>query len=236
MKSKTAGNTAHYVVERTAAYVRSKLQGDSSGHDWWHTYRVWKGAVYIGRREQADLLTVQLAALLHDIADWKLHKGDTNIGARSAKKWLTKCEVDGAVVTHVGRIISTISFKGAGVRSSVDSLEGKVVQDADRLDALGAIGIGRTFAYGGHTGRIMYDPKRKPQLHRTAEQYLSSGSPSINHFYEKLLLLKDRMNTPTAKQIAQGRHNFMVAYLNRFKREWDWKDVEASNAQTDANL
>ena len=229
MKSKPASKFSalpHDVVDLTASYVRSKLQGDASGHDWWHAYRVWKGAVYIGTRENVDLLTVQLAALLHDIADWKLHKGDTRVGCRTAKKWLTKCGVEEGVVTHVCAIISTISFKGAGVSSYVDSMEGKVVQDADRLDALGAIGIGRAFAYGGHMGRIMYDPNRKPQLHATAEQYLSSNGPTINHFHEKLLLLKDLMNTPTAKRMAQSRHDFMKVFLERFEREWTWKDVE----------
>jgi uncharacterized protein len=213
------------VIAETVAYVRATLQDDSSGHDWWHVYRVWKGAVSIGRREKADLFIVELAALLHDIADWKFHSGDSRVGCGVAEAWLNKQGVERGATEHVCSIISNISFKGAGVRCSALSLEGKVVQDADRLDALGAIGIGRTFAYGGRMGRTMHDPDQKPRQHATAKEYLSSNGSSINHFHEKLLLLKERMNTPTARQIAQSRHDFMEVFLERFSREWDWLDA-----------
>lgn len=219
------------VIEETASYVRSILKDDPSGHDWWHVYRVWKEAIHIGKEEKADLFIVALAALLHDIADWKLHDGDTNVGCRLAEEWLHKQGVEQNVSEHVCRIISNMSFKGAGVSCPTLSLEGKVVQDADRLDAIGAIGIGRAFAYGGRKGRIMCDPDQKPRQHSSAVDYLSSNSSSINHFYEKLLLLKDRMNTETARQIAQGRHDFMEAFLDRFSREWSW--VDATDAAAD---
>lgn len=212
------------VIRKTTEYVKSELEKDSSGHDWWHIYRVWRNAINIGKREKVDLFTVQLAALLHDIADWKLYDGDDNIGPRVAREWLEKCGVEEDIISHVCRIIKETSFKGAGVKSKIDTIEGMVVQDADRLDAIGAIGIGRTFAYGGHKGRVMYNPSIRPQLHASFEEYRTSQSPTINHFYEKLLLLKDLMNTKTAKAIAQKRHEFMQLFLDRFLEEWDGKD------------
>jgi uncharacterized protein len=209
------------LIDRTADQVKTALSGESSGHDWWHTYRVWRTAHRIGEAEGADLLVVELAALLHDIADWKAHGGDSTVGSEMAKKSLVSLDLDPSVVDHVCRIIGDISFKGAGVEQPVLSLEGKVVQDADRLDVIGAIGIARAFAYGGAKGRLIHDPEVKPAEHQTAEAYLKSTGTTINHFYEKLLLLKDRMNTATGRAIAEGRHQFMEEYLRRFYEEWE---------------
>ncbi|MGO8745915.1 MAG: HD domain-containing protein [Thermoguttaceae bacterium] len=209
------------LIDRTANHVKAVLSGDGTGHDWWHVYRVWKMAKRIGQAEGAGLLVVELAALLHDIADWKLHDGDCAVGPRMARDWLDSLELDGSISQHVCQIIADISFKGAGVEQPVLSLEGQVVQDADRLDAIGAIGIARAFSYGGAKGRLMYDPVVKPTEHRTAEAYLKSGGTTINHFYEKLLLLKDRMNTATGKAVAEERHRFIEEFLERFFEEWE---------------
>jgi uncharacterized protein len=208
------------LIDRTASHVRTVLAGDGTGHDWWHVYRVWRTAQRIGQAEKADLLVVELAALLHDIADWKLHAGDSAVGPQMAKDWLDSQGFDAGVTEHVCQIIAGISFKGASVEQPPLSLEGKVVQDADRLDAMGAIGIARTFAYGGAKGHVIYDPEAKPTEHRTAEAYLQGGT-IVNHFYEKLLLLKDRMNTATGKAMAAARHQVMEDYLRRFYEEWD---------------
>lgn len=208
------------LIDRTADHVKARLSGEGTGHDWWHTYRVWKAAQRIGQAEGADLLVVELAALLHDIADWKSHDGDSTLGPTMARQWLSSLAVSGSVIGHVCQIIADISFKGAGVEQPELSLEGKVVQDADRLDAIGAIGIARAFAYGGAKGRLICDSEMKPEEHQTAEAYLKSGGTTINHFYEKLLLLKDRMNTATARAIAEKRHEFMEEYLRRFYEEW----------------
>jgi len=212
------------VIKRTADYVKSKLDGESSGHDWWHTYRVWKTAVNIGKKEDADLFVVQLTALLHDIADWKFHSGDDSIGPKLAREWLEKLDVDENIISHVCEIIKGVSFKGAGVKSKIKTKEGMVVQDADRLDALGSIGIARAFAYGGHKGREIYNPNIKPEKHESFEQYKNNKGTTINHFYEKLLLLKDLMNTPSARKIAEERHRFMEEYLDKFFKEWEGKD------------
>ena len=201
------------LIDRTAAHVQEVLSGDGTGHDWWHVHRVWKTAQRIGKEEKADLLVVELAALLHDIADWKLNDGDSSVGPRMAKEWLDSQGVESSISEHVCQIIAGISFKGAGVEQPPLSLEGQVVQDADRLDAMGAIGIARAFAYGGSKGRMIYDPAAKPTEHRTAEAFLKNDGTTINHFYEKLLLLKDRMNTATGKAIAEERHRFMEDYL-----------------------
>jgi uncharacterized protein len=209
------------LINRTAAHVQKVLSGDGTGHDWWHVHRVWKTAQRIGRAERADLLVVELAALLHDIADWKLNDGDTSVGPRMAREWLDSQGVEPGISEHVCQIIAGISFKGAGVEQPPLSLEGKVVQDADRLDAMGAIGIARAFAYGGTKGRVIYDPAVNPAEHSTAESFLKNDGPTINHFYEKLLLLKDRMNTASGRGIAEERHRFMEDYLQRFYAEWE---------------
>ncbi|OFZ40297.1 MAG: phosphohydrolase [Bacteroidetes bacterium RIFCSPHIGHO2_02_FULL_44_7] len=211
------------IISKTVKYVRKELLGESSGHDWWHILRVWNNAKHIGKSEKVDMFVVELAALLHDIADWKFHGGDENVGAIKAKKWLKTLDVDAKTIDHVCDIIATSSFKGARQKTKMKTKEGEVVQDADRLDAIGAIGIGRTFAYGGHKGREMHNPNIPPQLGQTKEQYKSSRSNTINHFYEKLLLLKGLMNTKTAKKIAKGRHKFMEKFLNKFLDEWNGK-------------
>lgn len=178
----------------------------------------------IGKEEGADLFVVELASLLHDIADWKFQDGgDDSVGAMIAKEWLEKFNVDSKIISHICDIIVGVSFKGAGVEDKLNSIEGKVVQDADRLDAMGAMGISRCFAYGGSKSREIYNPEKKPHMHKSFEEYKKSDSPSINHFYEKLLLLKDRMNTKTGKLIAKERHEFMESYLGRFFKEWEGK-------------
>ena len=212
------------VIKKTANYAREKLEGEGSGHDWWHVYRVWKTAVHIGKEEKADLFTVQLAALLHDIADWKFNSGDETVGPKTARKWLEAVHVTEEDISHICEIIKDLSFKGAGVKTRMRTKEGMIVQDADRLDAIGAIGIARCFATGAKFNREVYNPNEKPGFHRTFEQYKNAKSSSINHFYEKLLLLKDLMNTKTGRKIAEGRHKFMERYLDRFYKEWEGKD------------
>lgn len=208
----------------TQHYVKQKLTGEGSGHDWWHVYRVWKTAQHIAQSENdADTLVIELAALLHDIADWKFNNGDDNAGPAAARQWLESQQVDEKTIQHVCDIILNLSYKGANVENKINTLEGQIVQDADRLDAIGAIGIARTFAYGGHANREMYDPEVKPQLHDSAESYKTSQGHTINHFYEKLLLLKDRMHTQSAKSLAQARHQYMKDFLNRFYQEWEGK-------------
>jgi len=215
--------TKKEIIAKTAKYVEEKLTGEGSGHDWWHIYRVWMLAKEIGKKEKGDMFVIELTALLHDIADWKFTGGDDTVGPRMAIEWLTGLNVKKEVVDEVADIIKNLSFKGAGVKSLMKTLEGKVVQDADRLDAVGAIGIARTFAYGGHAGREMYNPNIKPQTHKTFASYKKNDSPTINHFYEKLLLLKDLINTKTAKKMAISRHKFMEMYLKEFYAEWDGK-------------
>lgn len=209
------------VIKNTVKFVKNKLAKESSGHDWWHVYRVWKMAQNIGKKEKADMFIVELAALLHDIADYKMHGGDDLIGPKMAGEWLEKQGVNEKITAHVCEIIKESSFKGAKVKSKIKTIEGKIVQDADRLDALGAIGIGRTFAFGGAKGREMYNPEIKPKMHKSFKQYKNSNSSTINHFYEKLLLLKDLMNTKSGKKIAQRRHMIMQKFLKDFFNEWE---------------
>ena len=210
------------IVKKTADYAKQKLAGDGSGHDFWHVYRVWKMAIYLAQKEKADLFIVQLAALLHDIADWKFADSD-QAGGIFSRKWLQGLGVDDKTINQVCNIVNEVSFKGAGVANKINSIEGMVVQDADRLDALGAIGIARTFVYNGFKQREIYNPSIKPKNHKTFASYKKSNGPAINHFYEKLLLLKDLMNTKTAKKIALHRHSVMEKYLQEFYLEWDAK-------------
>ena len=210
----------HHILTKTEDYVKETLAGEGSGHDWWHIYRVRQNALAIAAHEPVDIFVVQLAALLHDIADHKFHGGDETVGPRVARAWLETLNVEADVIDHVGRIIADISFKGAEVETPMHSLEGQVVQDADRLDAIGAIGIARAFAYGGHKNRLLYDPDVPPEAHTSFDAYKKSQAPTINHFYEKLLLLKARMNTATARRLAEERHAFMESYLNQFFAEW----------------
>ena len=209
------------ILTLTAAHVREKLSGDSSGHDWFHIDRVRRNALNIARDEAANLFVTELAALLHDIADWKFHGGDDAAGPRAAREWLVRCECDPAIIEHVCEIVATLSFKGAGVATEMQTLEGRCVQDGDRLDAIGAVGIARAFAFGGHFGRAMYDPEVPPELHQSFAAYKQKGGPTINHFYEKLLLLKDRMQTATGRRLAAERHQFMEQYLTQFFAEWN---------------
>jgi uncharacterized protein len=207
------------IINQTALFVRNRLQGETTGHGWWHAERVWKNALYLCRYEpEADMFVVQLAALLHDIADWKFNNGDSEVGPSVARDFLHQHHVDSAIIDHVCEIMRTMSFKGESVPAPMKTLEGKIVQDADRLDAVGAIGIARTFAYGGNTQREIYNPEIAPIKNATAEEY-KKKSPSINHFYEKLLLLKDLMNTPAARSLAEERHEFMKLYLEMFFKE-----------------
>lgn len=210
------------ILKNTKDFVKNTLSKDSTGHDWWHIYRVWKLSLYIAKKEKnKKLFIVELGALLHDIADFKFHNGDETVGPKVAREWLERQNVPEEIITQVVHIVESISYKGAKVKNTMQSLEGKIVQDADRLDALGAIGIARTFAYGGYKGREMYNPHIKPEIHTNSKSYKNSTGPTINHFYEKLLLLKDKMNTKTAKQLALKRHKFMEKYLEEFYREWD---------------
>ena len=209
------------IIDSTRQHIQQLLSGEGSGHDWWHIVRVTNTALTIAELENADLFVVELAALLHDIADWKFNAGDDNAGPKAARKWLESQVVPEKIIKHVCHIIKDLSFKGAGVQSAMKTVEGMVVQDADRLDAVGAIGIARTFAYGGHTGREMCNPTIKPVDHASFDSYKKGDGPTINHFYEKLLLLKDRMNTSAAKEIAEGRHVYMEQFLERFYKEWE---------------
>jgi len=209
------------IISQTITFVKQQLKGDATGHDWWHVHRVWHMALILAEQEGADLFVVQLATLLHDIADWKFHAGDDKKGEVIARQWLESLGLEEKVISHVCQIVSDISFKGAGVATHMKTIEGKVVQDADRLDAIGAIGIARAFAYGGYKKREMYNPEIEPLLHQSFEQYKNSEGTTVNHFHEKLLLLKNRMNTQSALQIAEERHQFMEVFLDEFLKECD---------------
>ena len=205
----------------TITFVKKELKNAEGGHDWWHIERVWKTAKHIAKTEQVDLLVVELSALLHDIADSKFHDGDESIGPQKASAFLHTLEIEENVINHVIHIIENISFKGGKEAQTFQSTELDVVQDADRLDALGAIGIARTFNYGGFKNREIYNPTIPSNLNMTKEEYKKSTAPSINHFYEKLLLLQELMNTATGKAMAAKRHQFMESYLEQFYSEWE---------------
>jgi len=209
------------IIPQTVQYVQKTLENAEGGHDWWHIYRVWNSAKNIAKTENVDLLIVELGALLHDIADSKFNNGNEEIGPQKAAAFLQSIHVDKSVIEHVIKIIKNISFKGGKVARTFSSTELDVVQDADRLDAIGAMGIARAFNYGGFKNRAIYNPNIKPNLNMTKEEYKNSTAPTINHFYEKLLLLKDRMNTETGKKMAQKRHDFMNIYLQQFYAEWE---------------
>ena len=208
-------------INKTILFVKSKLENAEGGHDWFHIERVFKNSMAIANNEVCDVDVVKLGALLHDIADSKFHNGDETIGPKIAREFLESENVDKATIDHVIAIIENISFKGGNIIAKFSSKELDIVQDADRLDAMGAIGIARTFNYGGFKNRPLYNPKIAPNLHMSKEEYKNSDAPTINHFYEKLLLLKDKMNTETGKQIAQERHQFMMSFLSQFYAEWD---------------
>jgi len=211
------------IISNTIDFVKSTLKNAEGGHDWFHIERVYKNAKLIAKGEKADDLIVTLGALLHDIADSKFHNGDETVGPKVATEFLRDQEVSEEIITHVVKIIENISFKGGKEAQKFKSPELDIVQDADRLDALGAIGIARAFNYGGFKSRALYDPEIEADLNMTKEQYKSSTAPTINHFYEKLLLLKDRMNTETGKAIAEKRHNYMQDFLEQFYAEWNGK-------------
>ncbi|MEI6276346.1 MAG: HD domain-containing protein [Prolixibacteraceae bacterium] len=209
------------LIEKCVAFVKEELSNGEKGHDWWHIERVWRTARIIANSEGANLLVVELSALLHDIADSKFHGGDEEIGPEKARTFLSALTVDPTIVEHVVQIVRNISFKGGNHAIQFTSPELQVVQDADRLDAIGAIGIARAFHYGGFKNRLLFHPDIPPNLKMTKEEYKKSDAPTINHFYEKLLLLKDRMNTPAGKAMALKRHSFMEQFLAEFNQEWN---------------
>jgi len=211
------------IIIKTEAFVKKELQGAEGGHDWWHIERVWNNAKLISQSESVNIFIVELAALLHDIADAKFHNGDENIGPEKATKFLEKLLIEKEIIIHVENIIRNISFKGGNFTNSFHSPELAVVQDADRLDALGAIGIARAFNYGGFKNREMYNPSVMPDMEMSKDDYKKSTTPTINHFYEKLLLLKSLMNTATGKKLAENRHRFMETFLEHFYMEWEGK-------------
>ncbi|RCS26279.1 HD domain-containing protein [Polaribacter sp. WD7] len=215
--------THEKLIDTTIAFVKEELKNAEGGHDWFHIERVFKNAILISREEKVDILVVSLAALLHDIADPKFYGGDEEIGPKKASEFLHAINVDNGIIAHVINIIKNMSFKNSFEKDSIpiNSKEFQVVQDADRLDAIGAIGIARCFNYGGFKNRPLYDPSILPNLNMSKEEYKNTKAPTINHFYEKLLLLKDKMNTQTAKQIATERHVYMESFLNQFYEEWN---------------
>ena len=210
------------IIQNTICFVKKTLERSEGGHDWFHINRVYKNALLIAKNEKVDIFVVQLGALLHDIADAKFYDGDESIGPKKARDFLKSQQVEETVISHIENIILYISYKSSFDQNSCfSSPELNVIQDADRLDAIGAIGIARCFNYGGFKNRALYDPEIKPNLKMTKEEYKKSKAPTINHFYEKLLLLKDKMNTKTGLIIAQRRHSFMNEFLQQFFDEWD---------------
>jgi len=209
------------LIKNTINFVKKQLEDAEGGHDWFHIERVFKNALLIAENEDCNVTVVKLGALLHDIADSKFYDGDEKIGPKTARIFLESQNVSEDIISHVIAIIENISFKGGNFEKKFNSKELEIVQDADRLDAIGAIGIARTFNYGGFKNRPLHNPSIQPNLNMSKEEYKNSESPTLNHFYEKLLLLKDKMNTETGKEIAQKRHNFMITFLAQFYAEWD---------------
>ncbi len=209
------------IIAKTKYFVKKELACAEGGHDWWHIERVWKNVRLIALHEKANNFIAELGALLHDIADAKFHDGDENMGPQKARNFLEGLSVNDEIIMHVENIIKNVSFKGGNFNPSFHSIELAIVQDADRLDAMGAIGIARAFNYGGFKNREIYNPSIKPDMQMTIETYKRSTAPTINHFYEKLLLLKDRMNTEAGKKLAEERHSFMEIFLQEFYKEWD---------------
>ena len=211
------------ILKKTKKFVKQRFKGAEGGHDWFHTKRVLANSVHIAKKENANLFVVQLAALLHDIADAKFHDGDETVGPKVASEFLIEHNVDQLSREHIVKIIESVSFKNSfsNTDNPFNSIELQIVQDADRLDAIGAIGIARAFNYGGFKNRELYNPKITPNRSMSKEEYKKSDSPTINHFYEKLLLLKEKMNTSTGKKLAEKRHAFMLSYLDQFYQEWE---------------
>ncbi len=209
------------LINQTILFAKKQLENAEAGHDWFHVERVYRNALLIAQDEECDLTVVKLSALLHDIADSKFHEGDETIGSKIARDFLESQNASPEIINPVINIIENISFKGGNFETAFHSKELEIVQDADRLDALGAIGIARAFHYGGFKNRPLYNPAIMPNLNMSKDEYKNSTAPTINHFYEKLLLLKDRMNTKTGKAIAEERHKFMLSFLSQFYAEWD---------------
>ena len=209
------------IIESTIAFVKEKLEGAEAGHDWFHIERVWKLSKKIAQNETCNLEVVELAALLHDIADPKFHNGDEELALKISGEFLESKNADTPIIDQVLFIIKNISFKNRNEIAENPPIELQIVQDADRLDAIGAIGIARTFNFGGFKNNLMYHPDIEPKLNQTKEEYKKSNGTTINHFYEKLLLLKDLMNTETGKKLAEDRHNFMLSFLKQFYHEWN---------------
>lgn len=207
-------------IQTTVQFVKQQLANTEGGHDWFHIERVWKNAQLIAKTEGGNLEVIELAALLHDIADYKFHNGDETIGTRKAENFLESIHVERAIIDQVVFVIEYVSFKGGHNETEHPTLELKIVQDADRLDAIGAIGIARTFNYGGFKGSKLYDPNEPPKMNQSKEEYKKSNGTTINHFYEKLLLLKDKFNTLTGKELAEKRHQYMENFLQQFYAEW----------------
>jgi uncharacterized protein len=215
------------ILRRTEAFVRERMHGDGTGHDWWHVHRVRRTALRLAAAEGADPYVVELAALLHDVWDHKLHGGDDTVAPREVRRWLEEAGTDAPTTEHVVEIVAGVSFKGAGVPTPMRTPEGAVVQDADRLDAIGAVGIARAFAFGGSRGRPLHDPEGAPTPHATWEAYRAGTGTgaTTDHFHEKLFLLRDRMNTAAARRLADARHRYMEEFLARLLAEWDGEDA-----------
>ncbi len=220
-KFKNKSDRLEEIVKTVSDYVKKKMSGEKTGHDWWHCFRVLNLAEKISKKEGGNLFTIKLAALLHDISDWKFNGGDLKANAAVSRKILKHFRVEEKIIKQVCQIVENISWKGAGAKNKIKTKEGMIVQDADRLDALGAIGIARIFAYGSARGNWeIFNPNLKPKLHRGFNHYKNSRTTSINHFYEKVIFLKDRLNTETARKIAGRRDRFVRQYLKEFFREW----------------
>ncbi len=209
------------IIDKTVNFVKNELAGAEGGHDWWHIWRVWKLSVKIAQTEHVDMFVVELGALLHDIADSKFHDGNEKLGPQKAREFLELSGADESITDHVIKIVANISFSTGKEKQAFRSNELDVIQDADRLDAMGAMGIARAFNYGGFKNREIFNPEIKPNLNMTKEEYKKNSAPTINHFYEKLLLLKDKMNTETGKEMAIQRHEFLEKFLNQFYQEWE---------------
>ena len=211
------------IISNNVSFVKETLKNAEGGHDWFHILRVWNNAKLIAKNEQVAIFIVELGALLHDIADSKFHNGDETVGPKVARAFLESEKVPDEIILHIEKIITNISYKGGNFKQNFTSPELDVIQDADRLDAIGAVGIARCFNYGGFKNRQLYNPEIAPNLNMTKEEYKNSDTPTINHFYEKLLLLKDKMNTVSGKTIAEERHQYMENFLQQFYNEWEGK-------------
>lgn len=209
------------VINLTVQFVKQKLADAEGGHDWFHIERVWRNAKLISNSENGNQLVIELASLLHDIADYKFNDGNEHIGPRIAENFLESINVERVIIKEVVFIVKNISFKGGYNENIKKTIELEIVQDADRLDAIGAIGVARTFSFGGFKGSLMHDPNQKPNINQSEKEYKKSNGTTINHFHEKLLLLKNLMNTKTGKKLAQNRHNYMIGFLQQFHSEWN---------------